>query len=304
MATTGVTVFGGSGFIGRHLTAQLVACGARVRIAVRRADRLSDPRVEAVAADVLDDGSVASAVSGASAVVNLVGILSESGRQSYAALHVEAARRIALAAKKAGASRLIHLSALGASRKAPALSDRTKAEGEEHVRAAFSEATIIRPSLVFGSDDHFFTGWAAMAQRSPVLPLIGGGATKFQPAHVDDVAAAIAKILKRSETAGKTYELGGPEVYSFKELLELLLAAAGWRRALLPIPFPLADVLAGILELLPAPHLTRDQVRLLQTDKINSGREPTFADLDVRPTDLHAFLRAFKALKQPLAKRP
>ena len=304
MATTRVTVFGGSGFIGRHLTAQLVACGARVRIAARHADRLSEPQMEAVAADVLDDGSVASAVSGASAVVNLVGILSESGRQSYAALHVEAARRIALAAKKAGALRLIHLSALGASRRAPALSDRTKAEGEEHVRAAFSEATIIRPSLVFGSDDHFFTGWAAMAQRSPVLPLIGGGATKFQPAHVDDVAAAMAKILKRSETAGKTYELGGPDVYSFKQLLELLLAAAGWRRVWLSIPFPLADMLAGILELLPAPPLTRDQVRLLQTDKIISGREPTFADLDVRPTDLHAFLRAFKALKEPLAKRP
>lgn len=295
MATTRVTVFGGSGFIGRHLAVHLVACGATVRIAARHADHMLDRGVQAVAADVLDDASVASAVSGSAAVINLVGILSESGRQTYAALHVEAARRVALAARNAGASRLIHLSALGAARGAPALSDRTKAEGEEVVRAAFPTATIIRPSLVFGSGDHFFTRWAEMAQRSPMLPLIGGGATKFQPAHIEDVAAAMAKVLKRSDTAGRTYEFGGPEVYSFKELLGLLLAAVGWRRIFLPIPFPLADMLAGILELLPAPPLTRDQVHLLKTDKINSGREPTFADLEVRPTDLRTFLRAFKA---------
>src|SRR6266446_5261151 len=159
MATTTVTVFGGSGFIGRHLAAQLATCGARVRIAVRHADRPSDRPVETVTADVLDDASVASAVNGASAVINLVGILSERGRQTYRGIHVEGARRIALAAKSAGATRLIHLSALGASRGAPALSDRTKAEGEEVVRSVFPEATIIRPSLVFGSSDHFFTRW-------------------------------------------------------------------------------------------------------------------------------------------------
>ena len=294
MAITGVTVFGGSGFIGRRLAAQLVAYGARARIAVRHADHMLDHRVHVVAADVPDDAGVASAVKGASAVVNLVGILSERGRQTYAALHVEGARNVALAARNAGASRLIHVSALGATRRAPALSDRTKAEGEEAVRAAFPEATIIRPSLVFGSSDHFFTRWVAMAQRSPVLPLIGGGATKFQPAHVDDVAAAIVKVLKRSDTAGRTYEFGGPEVYSFRELVERLLANLGWRRVLVSVPFPLAESLAAVLELLPAPPLTRDQVRLLKTDKINSGREPTLAALGVRPTDLPAFLRAFQ----------
>jgi NADH dehydrogenase len=295
MAATRVTVFGGSGFIGRHLVQQLVTCGATVRIAVRHAARLSDQPVETVAADVIDHASVASAVKGASAVVNLVGILSESGRQTYAALHVEGARHVALAARNAGALRLIHVSALGATRRAPALSDRTKAEGEEAIRAAFPEATIIRPSLVFGSDDHFFTGLAKMARRSPVLPLIGGGATKFQPAHVEDVAAAIVKVLKRSGAAGRTYEFGGPEVHSFRELVERLLATVGWRRALVSVPFPLAESLAAVLELLPAPPLTRDQVRLLKTDKINSGREPTFADLGVRPTDLRTFLQAFKA---------
>jgi uncharacterized protein YbjT (DUF2867 family) len=295
MAATTVTVFGGSGFIGRHLATQLATCGARVRIAVRHADGGSGRPAETVIADVLDDAGVASAVNGASAVINLVGILGERGRHTYAAVHVEGARRVALAAKSAGATRLIHLSALGASRAAPALSDRTKAESEEVVRGAFPEATIIRPSLVFGSGDHFFTRWIVMAQRSPVLPLIGKGATKFQPAHVEDVAVGITSALRRSDAVGRTYEFGGPEVYSFKELLELLLAAVGWRRVLLPVPFPLAEMLAGMLELLPAPPLTRDQVRLLHTNKINSGRDPTLADLGVRPTELRAFLGVFKA---------
>ncbi|HEV2551714.1 MAG TPA: complex I NDUFA9 subunit family protein [Stellaceae bacterium] len=296
MANARVTVFGGSGFIGRHLAAQLLTSGLKVRVAVRHADRISDQSVEAVAGDVLDDSSVASAVQGASAVINLVGILNESGRQTYTAVHVEAARRVALAARNAGASRLIHLSALGATKAAPALSDRTKAEGEVIVRAAFPEATIIRPSLVFGSDDHFFTRFAEMALRSPVLPLIGSGATKFQPAHVEDVAAAIARVLTRSDTAGRVYEFGGPEVYSLKGLLDLMLAAVGWRRLLVPVPFSLAEVLADLLELLPAPFLTRDQVRLLRTDKANSGREPTLTELGIRPTDLRAFLfGAFKA---------
>jgi NADH dehydrogenase len=268
MADIGVTVFGGSGFIGRHLVRRLSARPARVRIAARHPDHTSDANVEAVLADVLDDTAVASAVSGSSAVINLVGILSESERQTYRALHVEAARRVALAAKKAGALRLIHVSALGAAKGAPALSDRTKAEGEEVVRAVFPETTIVRPSLVFGSGDHFFTRWAAMAQRSPVLPLIGGGATKFQPTDVGDVAAGMARILERSDTAEKTYEFGGPEVYSFKELLELLLAAFGWRRVLLPIPFPIAYMLAQTFDLLPAAPVTRDQVLLLKTHKI------------------------------------
>lgn len=290
-----VTIFGGSGFVGRHLVPQISACGARVRIAVRRPVGPSNHAVEAVPADLLDDASVASAVSGASSVINLVGILSEAGRQTYRTIHVEGARRVAVAAKAAGVSRLIHVSALGAAADAPALSDRTKAQGEVVVRATFPEATIIRPSLVFGQGDHFFARLAAMARRSPILPLIGNGATKFQPAHVAGVAAAMVTILKRGDTAGRTYEFGGPETYSFKELLELLLSALGLRRILLPVPFALAEILAGMLAPLPASPLTRDQVRLLKTDKINSGREPTLADLGVGPTDLRAFLRTLNA---------
>lgn len=296
-----ITVFGGSGFVGRHLVRHLIARGAKVRVAARHVDPLgslskSDQQLETIKANVLDDASVAAAVAGASCVINLVGVLTETNGQTYGAIHVEGARRVALLAKKAGASHLIHVSALGASRQAPALSDRTKAQGEEIVRAAFPEATIVRPSLVFGRDDHFFNGFAAMAKRSPILPLIGGGRTKFQPLYVEDMAAALSMMLERAAAVGRTYELGGPEVYSFKDLLELLLAAMGLRRVLVSIPFPLAALQGALLELLPVPPLTRDQVQLLKTDKVISGREPTLANLGIRPTPLATILPVFKEM--------
>jgi NADH dehydrogenase len=190
--------------------------------------------------------------------------------------------------------RVIHLSALGASPTSPAISDRTKAEGEQAVREVFPQATIVRPSLTFGEDDHFFTRLAAMIRSSPVLPLIGGGSTKFQPVFVDDMTAGLLELLKRSETAGKIYEFGGPQVYSFRALLELLLSALNRRRVLIPIPFVLAEIQAGLLELLPNPPLTRDQVRLLKTDKVVSGIEPTLGDLGVQPRPLQDFLAVFK----------
>jgi NADH dehydrogenase len=186
------------------------------------------------------------------------------------------------------------MSALGSSPISPAISDRTKAEGEEAVRAAFPQATIVRPSLVFGEDDHFFSRFAAMIRSSPVLPLIGGGTTKFQPVFVGDMAAGLLELLRRSDTPGKTYEFGGPQVYSFKALLEFLLAALNRQRILLPIPFALAEMQAGLLERLPNPPLTRDQVRLLKTDKVVSGREPTLRDLGVQARPLEEFLRVLK----------
>jgi NADH dehydrogenase len=190
--------------------------------------------------------------------------------------------------------RLIHLSALGASLTSPAISDRTKAEGEEAVRAVFPQATIVRPSLTFGEGDHFFSRFAVMIRNSPILPLIGGGMTKFQPVFVGDMTAGLLELLARSETAGKTYEFGGPQVYSFKVLLELLLTALNRRRVLIPIPFALAEMQAGLLELLPNPPLTRDQVRLLKTDKVVSGLEPTLGDLGVQPQPVEEFLAVFK----------
>jgi NADH dehydrogenase len=299
-----VTVFGGSGFIGRHLVPLLIDAGATVRVAARHPERArlspspaSFRRFHTVTADVLDDASVSAAVAGADAVINLVGILTEARpRESYRAVHVEGARRVALAARDAGATRLLHFSALGANDRAPAESDRTKAAGEAAVRVAVPAATIIRPSLVYGPDDHFFNGFAAMARRSPVLPLIGGGRTRFQPIHVDDLARATARALWAAEAKGCTYELGGTRTYSFRQLIERLLEAIGRRRLLLSIPFPLAELQGFILErLLPHPPLTRDQVRLLKTDKIISGGEPTLADLGITPSALEVFVAEFKA---------
>jgi NADH dehydrogenase len=191
--------------------------------------------------------------------------------------------------------RVIHISALGASLTSPAISDQTKAEGEQAVRAVFPQATIVRPSLTYGEDDHFFSRFAAMVRNSPVLPVIGGGSTKFQPVFIDDMTAGLLEILGHSETTGKTYEFGGPQVYTFKMLLELLLAALNRQRVLIPISFGLAEMQAGLLELLPNPSLTRDQVRLLKTDKVVTGIEPTFGDLGVQPRPLEEFLAAFKA---------
>jgi len=271
-----VTVFGGTGFIGRHLVPLLLRSGATVRLAVRHPPRVQmttelPQAAELIQADVLDDVAVGGAVAGTDAVVNLVGILSETTSQTYRAIHVEGARRVALAAQHHGVTRLIHISALGSSPTSPAISDRTKAEGEQIVREVFPQATIVRPSLTFGEDDHFFSRFAAIIRSSPVLPLIGGGTTKFQPVLVDDVTAGLVELLKRPNTVGKTYEFGGPQIYSFKALLEFLVGTLDRQRLLIPIPFTLAEIQARLLELLLNPQLTRDQVRLLKTDKVVSG---------------------------------
>jgi NADH dehydrogenase len=294
-----ITVFGGTGFIGRYLVGALLQSGAAVRLAARhpgQVKKAAEPAnaPEIVQGDILDDVSVGAAITGADAVVNLVGILTETATQTYRAIHVEGARRVALAAQNHGVMRVIHMSALGASPTSPAISDRTKAEGEEAVRAAFPQATIVRPSLTYGEDDHFFSRFAAMIRSSPVLPLIGGGTTKFQPVFVGDMAAGLLELLRRSDTAGKTYEFGGPQIYSFKVLLELLLTAMNRQRVLIPIPFALAEMQAGLLELFPNPPLTRDQVRLLKTDKVLSGMQPTLGDLGVQSRRLDDFLAPLK----------
>jgi uncharacterized protein YbjT (DUF2867 family) len=189
--------------------------------------------------------------------------------------------------------RLIHISALGASPTSPAISDQTKLR-ENRRFGRYSRGQIVRPSLTYGEDDHFFSRFAAIIRSSPVLPLIGGGTTRFQPVFVGDVTAGLLELLKGSDMAGKTYEFGGPQVYSFRMLLELLLTAMNRQRVLIPIPFALAEMQAALLELLPHPPLTRDQVRLLKTDKVVSGTEPTLGDLGVQPRRLEEFLTVFK----------
>jgi NADH dehydrogenase len=299
-----VTVFGGSGFIGRHVVRALAERGWRVRNACRRPDLAqylqplgSVGQIVSVQANVRHAPSVRAAVEGADAVVNLVAVLHESGRQTFSDVHVGGARRVAEAAKAAGVGSLVHISALGANLKSPSAYARTKAEGEEALLKAFADAVILRPSVVFGPEDKFFNRFAALARLSPVLPLIGGGHTKFQPVFAGDVALAVAAALDAKAVPGATYELGGPEVKSFREILEYILAVTGRKALLAPLPFALASVQAKFLQLLPSPMLTVDQVELLKSDNVVSDEAArngrVLENLDVRATALETVVPAY-----------
>jgi len=294
------TVFGGSGFVGRYVVRELAKAGARVRVAVRHPDSAGFLRpmgavgqVTPVAANIRDDASVGAAVAGSDVVVNLVGILYERGRQTFEAVHVTGAARIARASAAAGAGRLIHVSALGADARSPSAYARSKAMGEAKVRELFPTATILRPSVVFGPEDDFFNKFAVLARFVPALPLIGGGHTQFQPVFVGDVAAAVSACLARSDSAGKTYELGGPKVYEFRELMALVLEQTGRKRLLAPVPFLAAAVQALFLEMLPVPPLTRDQVRMLRRDNVTSRGALGLADLGIVLNALEAIVPAY-----------
>ncbi|MFB3149301.1 MAG: complex I NDUFA9 subunit family protein [Alphaproteobacteria bacterium] len=305
MTPSMVTVFGGSGFLGRHLVQRLAATGARVTVAVRNPESalflkpMGDVgQITPVGADVRDGPAVAAAVQGADWVVNLVGVLYETRRQSFSAIHAQGAERIAKAAKAAGAKRLVHVSAIGANRHSSAAYARSKAAGEAAVAAAYPAATILRPSIIFGPEDDFFNRFAAMARVSVALPLFGGGETRFQPVYVGDVAAAVVKALTDEGTAGTTYELGGPRVYSFRQLMTLMLAEIGRKRILLPLPFFVADAMGAVLQSLPlpfgmAPPLTGDQAKLLRYDNVVSGDAPGLADLGIVPTACEIILPTY-----------
>lgn len=305
MAPRLVTIFGGSGFLGRHLVRRLAASGARVTVGVRNPDRalflqpMGDVgQITPVAANVRDEASVIAAVEGADAVVNLVGILYETRRQTFAQIHAQGAERVAQAARSAGAKRLVQVSAIGADPHSVSAYARSKAAGETAVKAAFPEATIMRPSILFGPEDDFFNRFAALARLFPVLPLFGGGATKFQPVYVGDVADAIVKALEDGEAQGKTFELGGPKVYSFQELMALMLAEIGRKRLLLKLPFFLADLMGAVLERLPrlpgkGPPLTRDQARLLRYDNVVSKDAPGLTELGIAPTACEIILSTY-----------
>jgi NADH dehydrogenase len=289
-----VTIFGGAGFVGRHLAPRLAANGWAVRIASRHPEpqqpgRSGTPMVS-LTADLRDDDQVGRAVHGAEAAINLVGIGRERG-QSFEAVHVEGAARVARLAAAAGIGRLLHLSALGIAEDAPSAADRSKAGGETAVRAAFPAATIVRPSLIYGPGDHFFSRFAAMARLSPVLPIIGGGRTRFQPIHLEDATRTLALLLERPGTAGATLALVAPETFTFRELLERMLAVLGRRRLVRSVPFPVAEALAASFELLPKPPLTREEIRLLKTDKVAEGL-PTPASLGLTARPLHEGLPA------------
>lgn len=289
MAGQTVTIFGGSGFIGRYVVARLADRGWTVRVAVRhpRQAQFLKPlgnvgQIVPLRARLQSDAEVTAAVQGADAVINLVGILAEGGAQRFEALQHLGAQRIAEVAAAEGITRFVQVSAIGADPDAEAEYARTKGLGEAAVRAAVPEAVILRPSIVFGPEDGFFNRFAVMARLAPALPLIGGGMTKFQPVYVGDVADAVVAGLEQSAARGKTFELGGPHVYSFKELLQLLLKTIRRRRLLVPVPWALAYVQGSLLQQLPDPPLTRDQVKLLESDNVVAADALTLADLGIK----------------------
>ncbi|HYE48442.1 MAG TPA: complex I NDUFA9 subunit family protein [Azospirillaceae bacterium] len=294
------TVFGASGFIGRHLVRRLAKTGCVIRVVSRHPSGAGFLRTNGavgqivpMGCDVRSEESIRAAVQGADLVVNLIGILAESRRYSFQAVQAEAAGRIARVAKQAGVARFVQMSALGADAASGSRYARSKAEGERLVREAFPEATLFRPSIVFGPEDGFFNRFARMAMLSPALPLIGGGHTKFQPVYVGDVADAIMNALSTPESQGRTYELVGPRTYTFRELMQLVLSQTGRRNRLVSLPWGLAKVKAAFLELLPWKPLTRDQVELLKADNVASGKEPGLAELGVLPTAAEVILPTY-----------
>ncbi len=274
-----VTIFGGGGFVGRHAVSALAKRGYTVRAAERRPDLAGHlqpmgavGQIHAVQANLRYPDSVRRAVEGAAAVVNTVAILAPSGAQTFEALHIDGARAVAKAAKDAGARRLVHISALGADLKSPSHYQRTKAQGEQAVLAEFPDAVILRPSIIFGPEDRFFNRFAEMARLSPLLPLVGGGRTKFQVVYAGDVGEAVAKAVDGDVAGGRIYELGGPEVASFRELLDRTQRYAGRNRGYLYMPFWLAKLQAMLTYPLPNSlrPITVDQVRSLQSDNVVS----------------------------------
>ena len=272
-----VTVFGGSGFLGRHVVRALANRNYRIRVAVRRPELTGHlqplgrvGQIHAVQANLRFPQSVAAAARDADIVINLVGILFERGRQRFDAVMAEGAEAVAQAANAVGA-RLVHVSAIGADEGSPSHYARAKAAGERLVLAAQSQATIMRPSIVFGPEDDFFNRFAALARLAPALPLPGGGQMRFQPIFAGDVAEAIALAVDGECKPGTIYELGGPDVRTFKELMEYVLATTERRRLLVPVPFALMKAQARILQFLPKPPITPDQVELLQRDNIVSA---------------------------------
>ena len=299
-----VTIFGGSGFLGRHITRALARQGHRIRVAVRRPDLaghvqpLGTPgQIMPVQANLRYPESVEAACAGADVVINLVGVLYSSGAQTFSALHAHGARVVARAARNAGVAQFIQMSAIGSDEASESEYARTKAEGEAVAREEFPGAAIIRPSIVFGPEDNFFNQFAAMARFSPVLPLIGGGETRFQPVFVGDVAAAVAKLVATGEPSGKTWEFGGPAQKSFRELLAYVLEVTGRKRLLIPVPFGIARIMGTVLGMLPSPLLTADQVDLLKTDNVVSqaavaeGR--TLQGLGIEPEPVEAIVPGY-----------
>jgi uncharacterized protein YbjT (DUF2867 family) len=300
MRSRRTAVLGGSGFIGRYVVKRLAARGDVVPVGCRNAEAAKFLRpmgdvgqVEPLDVAIHDEAILPALLAGSGALVNCVGILRESGSQTFERIHHTAPAALARIARDAGVERFVHISAIGADRRSASAYARTKAAGEAAVRDAFPTVTILRPSVVFGPEDQFFNRFAAMAMFVPVLPLIGRGETRFQPVYVGDVADAVLKCLEDSATAGRTYELGGPKVYSFRELLEILLHEIRRRRWFVDLPFGIAELQAKLMSILPNPPLTPDQVEMLKHDNIVSPGALTLSSLGIAPTPVEAILPTY-----------
>ena len=299
MATTNertVAVFGGTGFLGRRVVRHLRRCGLSVRSASRHPDwgkelfALDDPHLQSVEADIHDEQSVARVLAGAYGAVNAISLYVEHGTETFHSLHVECAQRLATQARQAGVERLVHVSGIGADVASPSRYVRKRGEGELAVRAAFADALLIRPAVMFGPDDSFLTTIITLLERLPIYPMFGRGLTRLQPAYVDDVAEAITRALQRTEKHPITFECGGPRVYSYEELLKAVAHEAGLKPKLIPIPFAAWHVLAWFAEMLPNPPITPNQVELMQVDNVASPEMPGFGELGISPLSIEDIL--------------
>ncbi|HEY2534409.1 MAG TPA: complex I NDUFA9 subunit family protein [Xanthobacteraceae bacterium] len=291
------TVFGGTGFLGRRVVRHLRDVGTKVRIVSRHRGRADDDGIEQIPGDVRDDRCVEAALAGADGAVNAISLYVEHGNDTFHSVHVEAAGKIARAARQAGITRFVHISGIGANTASPSAYIRSRGEGEAAVQNAFPGAVIVRPAVMFAADDAFLVTILRLLQSLPAYPMFGDGRTRLQPVHADDVATAIAQILQQSHKPYPVYELAGPRVYSYEELLRTIARIAGLRQALMRIPFALWDALAGLAERLPQPPLTRNQVELMQVDTVASENLPGFRSLGMSPRSLEDELEAILARK-------
>jgi len=292
-----VTVFGGTGFLGRRIVRHLRYREFPVRIASRHPDRgrrlfgPDDPQLRSVQADIHDERSVADALARAYGVVNAVSLYVEHGQETFHSVHVESARRVAAQAHRGGVERLVHVSGIGADAASRSRYIRKRGEGELAVRAAFADALFIRPAVMFGPDDAFLTAILKLLRQLPIYPMFGRGRTRLQPAYVEDVAEAIGRVMQRAETPSMIFELGGPRVYSYEEVLRAVAHQAGLTRLLIPIPFAVWHALARASEMFPSPLLTRNQVELMQVDTVSSPEMPGFVELGISPRSVEAILQ-------------
>jgi uncharacterized protein YbjT (DUF2867 family) len=295
MART-VTIFGGTGFLGRRIAGRLRQAGVGLRIASRHPDRSRElfggdtDLLRSVGVDIHDEGSVRTAMTGADAAVNAVSLYVEHGAETFQSVHVDAARRLARLAREAGVQRLAHVSGIGSDPGSSSTYIRARGQGELAVRDAFPAVTLIRPAVMFGEDDAFLRPIVDLLRRLPVYPLFGQGETRLQPAFVEDVAQAVVTVTQRPETGGQTFECAGPRIYSYTALLRTIADAMEMRIRLMPLPFAAWHVVAGIAEWLPRPPITRNQVELMERDNVAAPHSAGFAELGIAPRSVEEIL--------------